>query len=90
MCLWCSSYAIQQHYLLATRAEVRRDFNVAFKLYIKAANLFLTLSHSTAESEARRILWRKEAAKAVERAEKIKVNKKDLEPVITDKFAKGE
>ncbi|KAI0317408.1 hypothetical protein OF83DRAFT_1058748 [Amylostereum chailletii] len=78
---------VQHLYTTATKAELKRDFDTAFKLYIKAANAYLTLSRSASEGDARQALWRKEAGKAVERAEKIKEARRDLMPVVRNWFA---
>lgn len=67
----------QTAYKKAANAELAHEYDEAFRLYIKAAEGFLHLSRSTSSGnvnhdEKSKMLWKKEAAKALERAEKIK------------------
>ncbi|PSR72714.1 hypothetical protein PHLCEN_2v11409 [Hermanssonia centrifuga] len=76
-------------YSKATKAEIERDFDRAFQLYIKAAEEYLHLSRSSSDNSVRETC-KSEAGKALERAEKIKIVKRDLTPIVTNHFAKGE
>ncbi|KAJ7270120.1 hypothetical protein B0H12DRAFT_1310818 [Mycena haematopus] len=58
-------------YAKAVKAEFSKNYDSAFRLYIKAAELFLHLSRSV-EHEREKIKWKTSAGKALERAEKIK------------------
>ncbi|KAJ7287023.1 hypothetical protein C8J57DRAFT_1282596 [Mycena rebaudengoi] len=58
-------------YAKAVQAELSKDFDAAFRLYIKAAESFLHLSRSV-NQEKEKSKWKGNAAKALERAEKIK------------------
>ncbi|KAF9073543.1 hypothetical protein BDP27DRAFT_1390928 [Rhodocollybia butyracea] len=59
-------------YSKATKSELARDYDSAFRLYIKAAESFLHLSRSASETEKDKLNWEKNASKALERAERIK------------------
>ncbi|KIM82477.1 hypothetical protein PILCRDRAFT_463625 [Piloderma croceum F 1598] len=61
----------QTSYTKASRAELARDYDEAFRLYIKAAEGFLHLSRGNVD-DTRKAQWKKEAGKALERAERIK------------------
>ncbi|KAI0067565.1 cysteine proteinase [Artomyces pyxidatus] len=76
-------------YTRAAKAELSKDFDTAFRSYVKAATAFLTLSRSTNDARLQ-AQWRQEAGKALERAEKIKSVKSDLTPVDRDRFSKDE
>jgi len=56
----------------AAKAEFSRNYDQAFGLYVQAAESFLHLSRSGAYSDDLKNQWKSKAAKAVERAEKIK------------------
>ncbi|KAL4071268.1 hypothetical protein V8B97DRAFT_2104210 [Scleroderma yunnanense] len=56
----------------AARAEHASDFSTAFRLYISAADAFLHLSRSESLNSAFQARCKANAAKALERAEKIK------------------
>ncbi|KAJ7736872.1 hypothetical protein B0H16DRAFT_1572895 [Mycena metata] len=58
-------------YAKAVKAEFSKDFDSAFRLYIKAAESFLHLSRSV-NHEKEKTKWKTSAGKALERAEKIK------------------
>jgi calpain-7 len=58
-------------YTKATRAELAQEYDEAFRLYIKAAEGFIHLSRGSAD-DADKVRWKKEAGKALERAERIK------------------
>jgi hypothetical protein len=62
---------IQKSYTKASRAELAEDYDEAFGLYIKAAEGFLYLSRGSVD-DASSARWKKEAGKALERAERIK------------------
>ncbi|KAG1739095.1 uncharacterized protein EDB91DRAFT_1237555 [Suillus paluster] len=71
-------------YTRAVTYEVENEWNNAFKLYLEAAEAFLHISRS---SDSR---YRNNAAKALERAEKIRQYKSDLAPISIDQFSKRE
>ncbi|KAJ3516538.1 hypothetical protein NLJ89_g1055 [Agrocybe chaxingu] len=56
----------------ASRAEFSKDYDQAFKLYIKAAEAFLHLSRVTGATDTATQRWKSSAKKSLERAEKIK------------------
>ncbi|SJK98157.1 uncharacterized protein ARMOST_01418 [Armillaria ostoyae] len=59
-------------YSKAAKAELGKKYDIAFRLYIKAAEIFLHLSRSNDAREQERSKWKTSASKALERAEKIK------------------
>ncbi|KIK39167.1 hypothetical protein CY34DRAFT_770204 [Suillus luteus UH-Slu-Lm8-n1] len=69
-------------YTRAAKFELENDWDNAFKLYLQAADSFLHISR-TAENSLR---YRNKAAKALERAEKIKQHK-NLTPKSVDHFS---
>ena len=71
---------------MAANAELARYFDKAFRLYLKAAEQFLHLSRQSTDDRTR-TLCKAEAAKALERAEKIKAVKQDVRPVPKDEFS---
>jgi calpain-7 len=56
----------------AAKAEFAKEYDQAFRLYIKAAESFLHLSRSPTQSDKSKQQWKTNAAKALERAERIK------------------
>lgn len=56
----------------ASKAEFAKNYDQAFQLYIKTAESFLHLSRSTTADDKNKLKWKASAAKALERAEKIK------------------
>jgi len=56
----------------ASQAEFAKDYDQAFRLYIKAAESFLHLSRLTNATEANKQRWKTAASKALARAELIK------------------
>ncbi|KAF5375552.1 hypothetical protein D9615_009158 [Tricholomella constricta] len=56
----------------AAKAELARDYDLAFRLYVKAAELFLHLSRSGTGTQTQAAKWKASAGKALQRAEKIK------------------
>ncbi|KAJ7099454.1 hypothetical protein B0H15DRAFT_771653, partial [Mycena belliarum] len=58
-------------YAKAVKAEFAKDYDTAFRLYIKAAEAFLHLSRAV-DRERDKPKWKTCAGKALERAEKIK------------------
>ncbi|KAF8807060.1 hypothetical protein BYT27DRAFT_7242680 [Phlegmacium glaucopus] len=56
----------------AAKAEFAKEYDQAFRLYIKAAESFLHLSRSSAQSDQIKQQWKASASKALERAERIK------------------
>ncbi|TBU31057.1 hypothetical protein BD311DRAFT_657405, partial [Dichomitus squalens] len=75
-------------YTKAANAELSKDYDRAFSLYIQAAEQFLQLSRQ-AVNDRTRALHKGEAAKALERAEKIKAFRQDVKPVVKDEFSEG-
>ncbi|KAK0183648.1 hypothetical protein F5146DRAFT_1085661 [Armillaria mellea] len=59
-------------YSKAAKAELGKKYDIAFRLYIKAAEIFLHLSRSNDAREQEKSKWNTSASKALERAEKIK------------------
>lgn len=76
----------QRTYSRATTAELNKDWDQAFHLYIKAAENFIHISKTTTEEQLRS-KCKSSAGKALERAEKIKGSGRDLTPVSLDPFA---
>ncbi|KAF8199531.1 hypothetical protein BJ912DRAFT_1020136 [Pholiota molesta] len=56
----------------AVKAEYAKDYDQAFRLYLKAAESFLHLSRSSLATDKIKQQWKTNAAKSLERAEKIK------------------
>lgn len=56
----------------ATKAEFTKDYNQAFRLYIKSADTFLHISRSGSAPDKKKQQWKANAAKALERAETVK------------------
>lgn len=79
----------QNIYERATKAELAKDLDTAFRLYIEAGTAFLNLSRAPATHRRAQEGARQCAARAVERAERIKAVKADLAPVWRDPFAHG-
>ncbi|KAI0359564.1 cysteine proteinase, partial [Trametes cingulata] len=75
-------------YSKAANAELAKEYDRAFRQYIKAAEQFLFLGRQATEEQLR-ALYRGQAAKALERAEKIKSVKRDIRPVAKDEFSEG-
>lgn len=73
----------QKVYSKAAKAELERDYDRAFQLYLKAADGFLHLDSTTSDTSIR-AACKTEAGKALDRAEKIKAIKRDLTPVLVD------
>ena len=72
----------------AAKAEYAQDYDRAFALYVKAASAHLALSRSREGDANER--HKNAAARAVERAEKIKAAKGPaIVPVLRDPFAQG-
>ena len=66
-------FCTQVTYTKATQAELAKNYDAAFRLYIRAAEGYLHLSRSSGTaSEAQKTKWKASAARALERAEKIK------------------
>ncbi|KAF9012688.1 hypothetical protein BDQ17DRAFT_1344439 [Cyathus striatus] len=59
-------------YSKATKAELSKDYNIAFQFYVKAAESYLHLSRSSNITDKDKANWNAQAAKALERAEKLK------------------
>ncbi|PIL33578.1 hypothetical protein GSI_04201 [Ganoderma sinense ZZ0214-1] len=79
----------ESSYNKAANAELARDFDKAFRLYIHTAEQYLQLSRQV-DNQKLRTQYKGEAAKALERAEKIKAVKQDIKPVVKDEFSEGE
>ncbi|KAJ3487156.1 hypothetical protein NLI96_g3727 [Meripilus lineatus] len=76
-------------YTKGTKAELERDFDRAFPLYIQAAEDFLHLSRASTNPSLR-ASYKALADKALERAEKIKSVKRDIAPVLRNHFDERE
>lgn len=61
----------QTLYTQATHAELAQNYDEAFRLYVRAAEGFLHLSRINVDNSVKSC-WKKEAGRALERAEKIK------------------
>ncbi|KZT22492.1 cysteine proteinase [Neolentinus lepideus HHB14362 ss-1] len=70
----------------ATKAELEQNWDLAFKSYVQAVELFLHASRTTTDNEAR-AGYKAQAAKSLDRAEKIKLLKRNLTPVPVDRFS---
>ncbi|KAJ6590028.1 hypothetical protein DFH09DRAFT_1307482 [Mycena vulgaris] len=70
-------------YAKAVKAEFSKDFDSAFRLYIKAAESFLHLSRSV-DQDRDKAKWKASAGKALERAEKIKAFVEKAKPLSSD------
>ncbi len=79
----------QDSYHKGAVAELAKDFNKAFRMYVKATEQYLLLSNGTADTKLRS-LYKAEATKSLERAEKIKAIKQDLTPVVKDELSPGD
>ncbi|KAH9963021.1 hypothetical protein BJV74DRAFT_786999, partial [Russula compacta] len=73
-------------YARATTAELAKDLDTAYRLYIEAGSAFLNLSRTAANPRSQEQA-RQDADRALERAERIKAVKRDLAPVWRDPFA---
>jgi calpain-7 len=86
-----NGHLIQNLYERATRAELAKDLDTAFRLYVEAGNAFLnvdrTVTHARTQEQARQEAV--VAARALERAKLIKAVKPDVTPVLRDPFALG-
>jgi calpain-7 len=79
---------LQAIYSKATKAELENDWDQACTLYVKSAASYLHLSRTTTD-EKLRTRCKANASRALERAEKIKMKKRDLTPVAVDPFSIG-
>ncbi|RPD57666.1 cysteine proteinase, partial [Lentinus tigrinus ALCF2SS1-6] len=70
-------------------AELAKDFDKAFRMYVKATEQYLHLSNRTTDVRLR-TLYKTEAAKSLERAERIKAFRRDVAPVLKDELSAGE
>ncbi|KAI0774825.1 hypothetical protein BD413DRAFT_603407 [Trametes elegans] len=73
----------------SANAELGKDYDRAFRLYVKAAEQYLLLGRQTTDDRAR-TLYRSQAAKSLQRAEKIKAARRDVRPVVKDEYSEGE
>ncbi|KAI0070564.1 cysteine proteinase [Panus rudis PR-1116 ss-1] len=80
---------LEKLYNKAAKAELGSDFGRAFKLYIQTAEGYLHLSR-IANNAAVTSICKGQAAKALERAERIKKAKGDIALVIRDHFSEQE
>lgn len=80
----------QTLYTQATQAELAQDYDEAFRLYIRAAEGFLHLSRGSINHSAKSHS-KKEAGRALERAEMIKSVKRqgELRTVEVDYWSEG-
>ncbi|KAI0690918.1 hypothetical protein C8T65DRAFT_87074 [Cerioporus squamosus] len=79
----------QESYRKGAIAELAKDFNKAFRMYVKATEQYLHLSNRTTDARLR-TTYKAEAAKSLERAEKIKAVRQDVTPVVKDDLSAGE
>ncbi|RPD57684.1 cysteine proteinase, partial [Lentinus tigrinus ALCF2SS1-6] len=70
-------------------AELAKDFDKAFRMYVKATEQYLYLSNRTTDVRLR-TLYKTEAGKSLERAERIKAFRRDVAPVLKDELSAGE
>jgi calpain-7 len=56
----------------ASKAEFARNYDQAFRFYIKTAEAYIHLSRSSIASDKSKQQWKTNASRALERAEKIK------------------
>jgi hypothetical protein len=103
MCCHCSlSYNLQTTYTKGTRAELARDYDQAFRLYVNAAAAFLHLSKTftysskpsatiTARDAQMRDKCKQDAKRCMDRAERIKANRpaSELRPVMRNVYDEG-
>ncbi|RDB24959.1 Calpain-like protease palB/RIM13 [Hypsizygus marmoreus] len=66
------AHEADSNYSKAAKAELAKDYNLAFGLYVKSAELYLHISRSNHAHEVDRSKWKANAGKALQRAEKIK------------------
>ncbi|EMD32932.1 hypothetical protein CERSUDRAFT_98944 [Gelatoporia subvermispora B] len=85
---WQKKYT-ETKYNKAARAELDRDFDRAFRLYVNCVEDYLHLGRIASDVKLRNIV-RTQAGKALERAEKLKAVKRDLAPVLKDHFSEQE
>ena len=83
-----SSHPIQNLYARATRAELARDLDTAYRLYVEAGSAFLNVGRTVAHARTQKQAGQ-DAARALKRAELIKAVKPDVAPVWRDPFALG-
>lgn len=84
--IWnCWITIFQATYTKATTSELARNYSTAFTLYLSAAQSFLHLARTTPEQAD---LLKKEAAKCLARAEKIK-KVKEVRRVTKDILSEG-
>ncbi|KAI0827990.1 hypothetical protein BC628DRAFT_1432146 [Trametes gibbosa] len=80
---------LKGQYTKAAQAELGKDYDRAFRHYLKAAEQFLSLSRHVPEGQLR-TAYRGQATKALERAERIKAARREVKPVVKDDFAESE
>lgn len=85
----CFSRQFQAIYVKATKAELAKDWDSAFKLYLSAADDFLHLARTTADDGVKAHA-KSRAGVALRRAEKIKSVHRDLTPVVRNAFSERE
>jgi calpain-7 len=79
-------FCFQSIYSKAAKAELSKEWDQAFQLYIKSAEGYLHLNRTTS-NERLRALCKSGAGKALERAEKIKTIKRNLMPISVNHFS---
>lgn len=89
----------QTFYTKGTQAEIAKNYDEALRYYIKSAEGFLHLSRTaaTARDTVASGSWKKEAGKALQRAERIKTTKgkeggssSGLKGIEVDHWSEGE
>ncbi|KAI0724162.1 hypothetical protein C8Q72DRAFT_786967, partial [Fomitopsis betulina] len=76
-------------YSKAATSELLGDFDQAFRHYVKAAEIFLHLSQISRDAR-QRTNYKDQAAKALERAEKIRIARPELRPLARNHFSDHE
>ncbi|KAF8891859.1 hypothetical protein BD779DRAFT_1513523 [Infundibulicybe gibba] len=66
------AYDAESAYAKAAKAELAKDYDSAFGLYLQSAQAYLHLGRSIQNQEKEKLRWKARAEKALERAEKIK------------------
>lgn len=79
-------YASQAKYTKAAKAELNRELDRAFRLYIEVAQDYMHLGSITTNASIR-VACKTNAGKALGRAELIKQKKPNVTPVAIDRFS---
>ncbi|KAI0369024.1 cysteine proteinase [Pilatotrama ljubarskyi] len=79
----------EAQYAKGANAELAKEYGRAFRHYVKAAEQYVFLNRQ-ATDEQLRTHYRAQAAKALERAEKIKSVRRDVRPVAKDDLSESD